>query len=442
MPELSAQPQSAKSVPVTPDVVEAETDRPEAEWVPIDAVHPWGLNPYEHSDAQVRAIMESITTFGWTRPILARRENGEISAGHGTYLAATRLGMEKVLVRFVDLDEDKSHAYALADNELAKRAVRNDAQVAEIVEGLQNRGHDALLAIALQRKDISKLLSKRVGTGSGTPEPQLGRVDELQKKWSTALGQRWVIPSARVDGCHHVLLIGDSTIDADVKRLMRGDRAECMWTDPPYGVSYVGATKDALRIQNDSLGKREFMTFLEGFLAVALRRALMPGAAAYIAHPSGSRSLEFGLAFDAAGYRFHEGLVWNKGTMVLGHSDYHYSHEPILFGYAPGGGRRGRGGDGWYGDSSQVSVFDVPKPKANPDHPTPKPPDLIVAMLRNSVAVDGLVYDPFTGSGSTMVAAESIQRVSRGIELDLRYAAVTLQRFVDMGLQPVLDTVE
>lgn len=416
----------------------------EAEWVAIDAVHPWASNPYEHSDAQVRAIMESIQTFGWMRPILARRENGEISAGHGTYAAAKRLGMTKVLVRFVDLDEDASHAYALADNELAKRAVRNDAQVAEIVEGLQNRGHDALLAIALQRKDISKLLSKAVGSGGAPPpDPQLDRAAEFQKKWSTAVGQRWVIPSLSVDGRQHVLLIGDATIDADVKRLMRGMRAECMWTDPPYGVHWHAArAKDALRIQNDKLSVSEFQPFLEAFLNVAARRALIAGAAAYVAHPPGARSLEFRLAFDAAGFRFHEGLVWNKGTMVLGHSDYHYSHEPIMFGYAPGGGRRGRGGEGWYGDSSQVSVFDVPKPKANPDHPTPKPPELIIAMLKNSCPVEGTVYDAFTGSGSTIVAAESIHRIGHGIELDPRYAAVTLQRFADMGLTPVLDASE
>jgi DNA modification methylase len=415
----------------------------EAEWVELDAVHPWPMNPYEHSDAQVRAIMESIQTFGWMRPILARRENGEISAGHGTYAAAKRLGMAKVLVRFVDLDEDTSHAYALADNELAKRAVRNDAHVAEIVEGLQSRGHDALLAIALQRKDISQLLSKAVGSGSGTPpEPQLDHIDALRTKWNTELGQRWVIPSESVHGREHVLLVGDATIDADVKRLMRGMRAECMWTDPPYGVAYEGKTQNALRIKNDKLSVSEFQPFLEAFLNVAARRALIAGAAAYVAHPAGPRSLEFRLAFDAAGFRFHEGLVWNKGTMVLGHSDYHYSHEPIMFGYAPGGGRRGRGGEGWYGDSSQVSVFDVPKPKANPDHPTPKPPDLIVAMLKNSCPVEGTVYDPFAGSGSTLVAAESIQRVAHGIELDPRYAAVTLQRFADMGLTPTLDASE
>lgn len=423
-----------------PESSPTSTENPprDAEWVRLESVHPWALNPYEHSDAQVRAIMESIQSFGWTRPILVRRANGEIIAGHGTYLAATRLGLSEVLVRFSDLDEDKAHA--LADNELAKRAVRNDAQVAEIVEALQSRGHEQLLAIALQRKDIAKLLSKAVGTGGATPpEPQLDRASELRTKWSTETGQRWVIPSLSVSGREHVLLVGDSTIVDDVKRLMRGVRAECMWTDPPYGVAYEGKTKDALRIQNDKLSIASFRPFLESFLAVAADRALIAGAAAYVAHPAGARSLEFRLAFDGAGYRFHEGLVWNKGTMVLGHSDYHYSHEPIMFGYAPGGGRRGRGGEGWYGDASQVSVFDVPKPRANPDHPTPKPPELIVAMVRNSCPVQGVVYDAFTGSGSTLVAAESIQRIGYGIELDPVYAAVTLQRFADMGLEPKLD---
>ena len=195
-------------------------------------------------------------------------------------------------------------------------------------------------------------------------------------------------------------------------------------------------------IENDDLSQEQLRTFLEAFLNVAARRALIAGAASYVTHPAGARSLEFGIAFDAAGYRFHEGLVWNKGRMVLGHSDYHYAHEPIIFGYAPGGGRRGRGGEGWYGDASQTSVFDVPKPMASPDHPTPKPPELIIAMVRNSCPVDGTVYDPFTGTGSTLVAAESIQRIGHGVELDPRYAAVTLQRFADMGLTPTLDASE
>jgi site-specific DNA-methyltransferase (adenine-specific) len=131
---------------------------------------------------------------------------------------------------------------------------------------------------------------------------------------------------------------------AAVEEMLAGDRADCMWTDPPYGVGYVGKTKDALTIAND--GSDELPGLLAGAYAVATA-ALKPGAAVYVAHPPGALFKVFADAFFAAGWKFHEGLVWVKDQMVLGHSDYHYRHEPIMYGYTAGEGRRGRGGEGW-----------------------------------------------------------------------------------------------
>jgi DNA modification methylase len=131
--------------------------------------------------------------------------------------------------------------------------------------------------------------------------------------------------------------------------------------------------------------------------------------------------------------------VWVKDSMVLGHSDYHYAHEPILFGYTPAPrGRRGRGHDGWYGDNAQKSVFEVARPKASEEHPTMKPVDLVAAMLRNSAPLAGLVYEPFSGSGSTMAACESTGRVCRALELEPKYVAVALERMSAAGLTPRL----
>jgi DNA modification methylase len=172
-----------------------------------------------------------------------------------------------------------------------------------------------------------------------------------------------------------------------------------MWTDPPYGVSYVGKTKNKLTIQNDGAAGLE--QFLLKAFSSANAQALADGAAVYVAHPAGVLQRDFTKAFVSSGWRIHQTLVWVKDSMVMGHSDYHYRHEPILFGYKLGKGRRGRGGAGWYGDNSQTSIFEVPRPKASEEHPTMKPPALVGRMIGNSCPKGGLVFDPFLGSGTT-----------------------------------------
>ena len=223
----------------------------------------------------------------------------------------------------------------------------------------------------------------------------------------------------------HRLLVGDATDMAAVEKMLDGDRADCMWTDPPYGVDYVGKTKDALTIHND--GADGLPGLLAGAYAVATA-ALKPGAAVYIAHPPGALFMVFAKAFFDAGWKFHEGLIWVKNTMVLGHSDYHFKHEPVMFGYTAGEGRHGRGGEGWYGDNSQTSVFEIDKPSRSEDHPTMKPVDLVTGMLANSCPRAGLVYDPFGGSGTTLIAAHELGQRAAIVELDPHYADVILAR--------------
>lgn len=204
-------------------------------------------------------------------------------------------------------------------------------------------------------------------------------------------------------------------------------------------MDYVGKTDQALTIKND--GADGLPALLAGAFT-ALTGAAAPGAAIYIAHPAGPLSVVFALAFQAAGWSLRQTLVWDKGTLALGHSDYHYRHEPILYGYTSGGtGRRGRGGLGWFGDNAQVSVLCVPKPKANRDHPTMKPVELITICLANSTPVNGLVLDPFGGSGSTLMACEQLGRRGRLIELDPRYVDVICRRWQEhTGHTPVLES--
>jgi site-specific DNA-methyltransferase (adenine-specific) len=227
----------------------------------------------------------------------------------------------------------------------------------------------------------------------------------------------------------HMVKCGDSTDADSVSGLLDGQKADTLWTDPPYGVSYVGKTKLKLTIDNDgSAGLREF---LDKFLRVAGQH-LSTSAPFYIAHPPGPLAGQFYRAVEDAGWRIHQGLVWVKDSMVLGHSDYHYQHEPILYGYTHGDGRPGRGahaGTRWEGDNGQVTVFQIPRPKRSEQHPTMKPVELVRRCLVNSTPARGLVYEPFGGSGSTVIACEQLGLRCRALELSPGYCDVIVSRW-------------
>ncbi|MHC9879732.1 DNA-methyltransferase [Corynebacterium diphtheriae] len=232
--------------------------------------------------------------------------------------------------------------------------------------------------------------------------------------------------------------MGDST-DTQAVRAMFGEKtADCVWTDPPYGVEYTGKTADALTIEND--GAAGLPDLINGFTETIISVS-RPGAPVYIAHPAGALAAVFHEHLPKAGLIVRQNLVWVKNTFALGRSDYHYRHEPIIYGFTPGGeGRLGRGGNNWYGDNSQDSVFEVDKPARNADHPTMKPPSLILEMLRNSLPKRGIVFDCFGGSGSTMVAAHMHGSAAYLVELDPRYADVICRRYQELtGELPTLN---
>jgi DNA modification methylase len=430
--------QSAESTTVEHCAPAISTREPAAEWIGVDDLRPWADNPRKNEGEPVRKVAESIRRFGFGAPILARAANREIIAGHTRWLAAKSLGIERVPVRFMDLDPADAKLLALADNRIAEEADWDDEKLAALIAELKAQGAD-VLATGFDDGEIDRLVAsiEAATADVAAPEPQVSKAEELKAKWAVEPGQIWEIPSATASGKRHRIVCGDSRNVADVERLVRDELADCMWTDPPYGVAYVGKGPDALTIENDRLGASELFELLGAAFTAADKAALKRGAAVYVAHPAGPQALQFHLAFEHAGWRIHQGLIWLKSVMVLSHSDYHFKHEPILLGYVPGAeGRRGRGGEGWYGDNCQVSVFEADRPRANDLHPTMKPIELIVPMVRNSAPVGGVVFEPFCGSGSTMVACEATSRVCRAVEIDPKYVAVTLERMSEMGLKP------
>lgn len=374
----------------------------------------------------VGAIRESIRRNGQYRALVVRRcaDGLVILAGNHTHDAIKAEGHKTVRCEIVECDDDTARRVNLADNRLAEIGEMDTDALAELLSYLdgdyEGTGYDEAFVDALLNpgEEIPTALTDPDDLPEPPPNPR------------TKPGDVWLL------GPHRVLC-GDSTDVTAVEAMLGGDRCHTMWTDPPYGVEYVGKTKKALRIQND--GSEGLAELLAGAFAVATA-ALQPGAPVYICHAPGPLAFTFAQAFTDAGWALRQNLVWVKDVLVLGRSDYHYRHEPILYGFTAGGeGRLGRGGDRWYGDNAQTTVFEVPKPPRSEDHPTMKPVDLITRCLANSCPVGGLIYEPFGGSGSTLIAAHHHGASARVVELDPRYVDVICRRFQEhTGTLPIL----
>ncbi len=309
-----------------------------------------------------------------------------------------------------------------ADNRLSDLGGYDDRELFELLDGIDDlagTGYDDRFLAEL-RRDLFPV----------EPLTDPDDAPALPGEAVSRPGQVWQLGE-------HRLLVGDATDLGAVERLC-DVVPDCVWTDPPYGVNYVGKTKDALTIQND--GVDTLSALLEDVFAVAAAVA-RPGAPVYIAGPSGPQFGEFHAAMTSAGISWRQTLVWVKDVMVMGRSDYHYKHEAILYGFTPQGkGRLGRGGERWFGGNNQVTVFAVDRPSRSSEHPTMKPVALIDAMLANSLPAGGVVLDPFAGSGSTLIAAHGRGCRAFCVEIDPRYADVILARFeAHTGVVPLLD---
>jgi DNA modification methylase len=373
----------------------------------VAALHAHPRNPHR---GDVEAIKESLEAHGQLRTIVVNRRTNEVLAGNHVLLAARELGWAEVVATVVDVDEDQAKRILLVDNRTSDESSYDERLLAELLselEGLEGTGYD--------EADLDELLEElSEGEPFAEDEPP-----PLPREPTTKVGERYRLG-------RHLLVCADARERESYELLLAGEQCHLLWTDPPYGVNYTGKTADRLRLEND--GPAVLDDLLRESFAGA-DRVLKPGAPVYVAHPAGPLCASFIAAFCAAGWQLRQTLVWLKDSLVLGHGDYHYIHEPLLYGYKPAKGRLGRGGRGWHGDNSQTSVFEVARPKASKEHPTAKPPELIAAALRNSSRRGALVLDPFAGSGSTLVAAESLGRSARLIELDPRYCDVIVSRF-------------
>lgn len=380
------------------------------EWRNIGEIIPYARNSRTHSEEQVAQIAASIKEFGWTNPVLIDEENG-IIAGHGRLAAARKLGHTEIpVIELTGLSEAQKRAYVIADNKLALNAGWDTEMLVNELRDLEGMDIDLALTgfSADELNDILAVKEEGLTDEDATPPPP---EDPITKP-----GDIWILGK-------HRLMCGDSTSIDHLERLCDGQAVDMWLTDPPYNVAYEGKTKDALTIQNDSMGDDQFRQFLRDAY-VAADAVMKPGAVFYIWHAD-SEGYNFRGAAQDAGWKVRQCLIWKKSTMVMGRQDYHWKHEPCLYGWKEGAGHL------WAADRKQTTILEFDKPARNGEHPTMKPVALFEYQLLNNTKGGDIVLDSFGGSGTTLIAAEKNGRVARLMELDPKYCDVIIKRWED-----------
>ena len=393
------------------------------EYVEVEKLIPYARNSRTHSDEQVAQICGSIKEFGFTNPVLIDGE-GVIIAGHGRTIAAQRLNMKEVpCLRLDYLTEAQKKAYVIADNKLALNAGWDDEMLALELGDLKELDFDLSLT-GFDDDELNKLLAEAVNEGLVDEDEVPLPPDEPISK----LGDVWQLGSHRV-------ICGDSTSIDAVDKLMEGQKADMVFTDPPYGMSYGGGRakgdhalnknggvliKAHGMIKGDDLEGESLINLVRDAIATCIASSKQ-GAAYYICFTWRSYS-EFEEAIELGGASVANCIVWDKKSIGLGNANYRPQHEFIF--YVKGGA--------WYGDKGQSDVWYMSRGATGEYvHPTQKPVELVEKAISNSSKPGDLVLDVFGGSGSTLIACEKTSRHCRLVDLDPKYVDVMVKRWQD-----------
>lgn len=387
----------------------------QVEWVPRERLYLSPANP-RHNDAAVPHVAASIRRFGWRQPIVARR-TGEVIAGNTRLKAAAELGEASVPVVWFEGTDIEATAYAIADNRTAEFAEWDTPALARLLEEL--RDEDALDGVGFSTDDIDQLLAEIAAAPAAVEDPGPGEppADPVSRP-----GDLWLLGG-------HRLLCGDATSIADVQRVMDGERAALVATDPPYLVDYTGERP------NDS-GKdwtRDYREIdiedAEGFFRSVFTNVLAvlgEKAAIYCWHAH-KRSGEIQRIWRDLGILDHQQIVWVKPTAVFGRVYWHFRHEPCMMGWRKGAKPPH---DGQHEHDSVWEVDWEGKARVvGNSHPTEKPVELFCRPMRKHTRVRDLVFEPFSGSGSQLIAAEQLGRRCRALEISPAFVDVAVRRW-------------
>lgn len=375
-----------------------------------------------HPTGQQAALKGALEEIGWIQDVIVNKRTGYVVDGHARVALAMKNNQPTVPVKYVDLsDEEEGLALATFDP----------------ISAMANADRE-LLASLLQEVDaedeaVRQMLSDLAdqegiaGFGGGTEgltDPD--EVPEPPEDPITKLGDLWILGDHRV-------LCGDATNDAAISRLMGTDRAEMVWTDPPYGVavgdknkwlnSIAKSNRVEENLQNDTLDAGGLLEMLREAFSVAVAHC-EKGASWYVAAPAGPLHIVFGQALNELGI-WRQTIQWvkNNATFAPMGVSYHWQSEPIFYGWLPNGAHR------YHGDRKQTTVWEIDRPRASPDHPTMKPVELVERALLHASLPGQIVLDSFLGSGTTVLACEKSGRKCRGTEIDPKYVDVIVRRW-------------
>jgi DNA modification methylase len=356
-------------------------------------------NP-RNNEAAIDAVAKSIEEFGFKVPIVITKDD-VIIAGHTRLKASLKLGLATVpCIVADDLTEGQIKAFRLADNKTAELASwdfsKLESELASIEMDMSQFGFE----------DLESDVPDNATDDDFDPSEEISETPYTQKDDIYVLG-------------NHRVMCGDATIKESVDKLIQDDIVDLTFTDPPYNVDYEGT---AGKIMNDKMEDNTFYLFLfQAFKNIFDHTK--PGGAIYVCHAD-TEGLNFRNAYKNAGFKLAECLVWVKNALVLGRQDYHWRHEPILYGWKEGAAHY------FIDDRTQDTIWEYNKPKKNEEHPTMKPLELCGRAISNSSRVGEIVLDLFGGSGSTLIAADQLQRKARLMELDERFVDVIVKRYI------------
>ena len=390
--------------------------------ISIEKLKPADYNPRKDlkpEDEEYQKIKKSILEFGYVDPVIVNTDMTVIG-GHQRLKVLKDLGYTVIECNVVDLDKNKEKALNIALNKITGEW--DNQKLEDLLAELKEADFD-LSTTGFTFDEVDNMLKDI--TGSKEDDFDLDQALEEIDEPITKPGDIWILGKNK-------LMCGDSTIKESVNKLMNNEKADFILTDPPYNVDYEGKTAEALKIQNDHMENNQFYEFLESAFK-NMYDAIKDGGSIYVFHAD-TEGLNFRNAFLNAGFKLAQCLVWVKNTFVMGRQDYQWRHEPILYGWKEGAGHY------FINDRKQSTVLEFDKPTRNAEHPTMKPVDLLVYLIKNSCKQDELILDLFGGSGSTLIAAEQIQRKSYLMELDPKYCDVIVKRWENLtGEKAVLE---
>ena len=391
------------------------------ETVGIETLSPDPANVRKHGQRTMDAIKASLRRFGQQKPIVVDAK-GIVLAGNGTLAAARELGWREIQIVRTELTGSQATAFGIADNRSAELA-EWDEKLADVLASL--KAEDFPLEDIGFDLDELEALKPEIKSDADS-EPQIDKAEELREKWGVEIGQVWELGE-------HRITCGDSTSAEVVKRLLGDEKPHLMVTDPPYGVEYdANWRNEAMRADGSQIGGRAIGKVLNDDKADWREAwALFPGDVAYVWH-AGVMAGSVSESLVAIDFVIRSQIIWAKQVFAIGRGDYHWQHEPCWYAVR-------KGATGHYnGDRTQSTLWEIDKPqKSETGHSTQKPIECMERPIRNNSKPGELVYEPFSGSGTTIIACERTGRKCRAIELNPAYVAVAIQRWADAtGKEP------